>query len=672
MVSKIFAAPLLCSLLAALAVASPAPAQTEQIPIDITAYKINAELLPDSHTLKAQAEVTFKTLKQTQSAVLEMNGSLIISSIKGPDGKTALQFAQDRVNDFNVRINLGQLYEAGSDIKLTFEYSGPLATPEGGPIADTRLAYVGPEGSYLFYAARWFPFHGYASDRATSDISITVPANWVVAGHSVNPIAPTTARDGRKIFNFVETQPVLPGSFAAGQMLSRTVTSAGTRIDLFSTIGNESRLQEIGQEVAQILQFYNQKFGPYGFGPHYVIAEVDDDTLESYSGTGIAFFQHKMLASDKPLAVGELAREVAYQWWGVGTGLKSFDDVWLSQGLSEYSSILYRESRESAAEFRETLAEVIELALAFEQEASISRAPAQLNDQSPAYRSIIFYKGAYVFHMLRTTIGDDKFFQLIRDFYSTYKGKNVGIDEFEALASKVSGSTLRGFFGLWVDSTGVPEFKTDYSVIRTKEGKFKVRGTLRQNLDSFRGPVSVALESEGGRETSMTLDMRGTSVDFELSSDGKPLDVVVDPENRYLRINEALRTSVVVRRGLQHLAREEYSEAEEQFRAALKINSRSSWAWYNLGQLYMEQRNWQKAREYFTEALNGDLDPSWLEVWSYIRRGNAWDADDNRERAVAEYNKARDNGNNYNGAQRAVEKYLAQPYKKERSATPGT
>jgi tetratricopeptide (TPR) repeat protein len=147
--------------------------------------------------------------------------------------------------------------------------------------------------------------------------------------------------------------------------------------------------------------------------------------------------------------------------------------------------------------------------------------------------------------------------------------------------------------------------------------------------------------------------------------------VIVDPENRYLRISDALRSSVVVRRGLQHFQREEFAEAEEQFRAALKLNPRSSWSWYNLGLLYMEQRNWQKAREYFTEALAGDLEPSWLEVWSLIYRGNAYDAEGQRERAVAEYTKARENGNDYNGAQKAVEKYMGQPYKRERS-TPST
>ena len=653
----------------ALAAAPAAPAQTEEAGamIDITRYKINAELLPDSHTLKATAAVTFKPLKQTQSAVLEMNGSLIISSVKGPDGKTALQFIQDRVNDLNVKINLGQLYQPGTEITLTFDYAGPLATPEGGPVPDRRLAYVGPEGSYLFYASRWFPFHGYAADRATSDISLTVPGNWLVAGHSASPVAAAPTKDGRKTFTFVETQPVLPGSFAAGQFINRTITSAGLQVDLFVLPGSESRLNEFGQEIAQILQFYNTRFGPYHYAPRYVIAEVDDETLDTYSAAGIGFLAHRMLVSERELPVDDLAREVAYQWWGQAVGLKSFDDAWLSQGLAEYSSVLYRESRQSAAEFQGTVSEILELALAFEQESSIARAPAQLNDQSPAYRSVIFYKGAYVYHMLRNTIGDEKFFNLIKSYYSTYKGQNAGIDEFEALTDKVVGSNMRGFFGLWIDSTGVPEFKVDYAIIRTKEGKFKVRGTVRQNLDSFRGPVGIALEAEGGRESRTTIDLRGTSADFEIASEGKPLDVIIDPENRYLRISDAIRTSVIVRRGIQHFQREEYAEAEEQFRAALKLNPRSSWAWYNLGLLFMEQRNWDKAKDYFSETLNGDLEPSWLEVWSYIYRGNAYDAQGNRDRAVAEYNKAKETGNNYNDAQKAVEKYLGQPYKRERS-----
>ena len=69
------------------------------------------------------------------------------------------------------------------------------------------------------------------------------------------------------------------------------------------------------------------------------------------------------------------------------------------------------------------------------------------------------------------------------------------------------------------------------------------------------------------------------------------------------------------------------------------------------------------AEEAFTQALSGDLDPNWIEVWSYVYRGNAYDALGQRDRAVAEYDKAIDNGNDYDGAQEAAQKYRAEPYR---------
>src|SRR5205823_761768 len=72
----------------------------------------------------------------------------------------------------NVRIDLGQVVPAAQPVTVRIRWSGALTSPEGGPLANKRLAYVGPEGSYLMYASRWFPFHDYAADRATADITI--------------------------------------------------------------------------------------------------------------------------------------------------------------------------------------------------------------------------------------------------------------------------------------------------------------------------------------------------------------------------------------------------------------------------------------------------------------------------------------------------------------------
>src|SRR5262249_36212284 len=119
-----------------------------------------------------------------------------------------LQFVQDSRENMNVRVDLGTVFPKGQPVILVFEYEGALESAQGGPIQNARLAFVGDQGSYLFYAARWFPFHEYAADRATSVINITVPKGFMVAGYSEHPVTPTPKGDGQT-FSFVSTKPVL-------------------------------------------------------------------------------------------------------------------------------------------------------------------------------------------------------------------------------------------------------------------------------------------------------------------------------------------------------------------------------------------------------------------------------------------------------------------------------
>src|SRR5215216_3829267 len=474
--------PIFLSVMTALAVltlalsvqAQQPPPQQAASRFDVTHYRIEAQIIPDQHILRAGADVTFVPLDATRSVVFELNGSLKVETIE-KDGKALTGYVQDAVGvgslGPSVRVDLGQVVPANQPVTLRMRWEGALVSPEGGPLATKRLAYVGTEGSYLMYASRWFLFHDYAADRATSDITFIVPAGLQVAGTSDDPVVAQPApKEGAIRYRFVHRKPVLVGNFAAGQYINKNLRYANYDLQLYAMPGSEKRLEAYAELTGRVLEFYTKQYGQPLFGNRLVIVQIDDESLDTYSGPGMIFLSSKMFDTTRPVPEEKIQREIAYQWWGQSVGLKSFDDAWLSQGLAQYSSVLYRESRQNAAEFHETLSELIELALAFEQESSISRAPAQLNDQSPAYRSIVFYKGAYVYHMLRSAIGDEKFFNLIKNFYQTYKGQNASIDDFETLANKAAGSNMRGFFAMWVDSTGVPEFKVEYSVIRTKEG----------------------------------------------------------------------------------------------------------------------------------------------------------------------------------------------------------
>jgi tetratricopeptide (TPR) repeat protein len=670
---------------------------------DVQHYKIDAELVPASQTLQARAEVTFIPQTETRSVIFEMNGSLTIKRItlqgSAPPATTptaparaardqrdrapkepaaqepsGLQFIQDNRENMNVRIDLGAVVPARQPVTLIFEYEGALESAQGGPIQNARLAYVGEQGSYLFYAARWFPFHEYAADRATYAINLTVPKGLLVAGYSDQPVTATTKVDEktkaeRSVFSFTSTKPVLPGNFAAAKYMIRTFNQGGFTLDFYVKAGDEKWADHAAEIIGKHLEYYSSKFGRYAFGNRLVVAETDDETLETYTGSGIIFLSPRALTAGHDEM---LARETAYQWWGQAVGLRSFDDIWLSQGLAEFSALLYQKDNGPELQFQQAVQAEMEKALAFEQSASIRNAPKQLDDQTPAYRSVVFHKGAMVWVMLRQLMGEKQFDQMLRDYYAKYTGKNLSLDEFETVASQAAGRNLRFFFGQWVDSTGVPEFRADYRMLRLKDG-FRVPGTVKQDLDTFEMPVELLLRTEAGNERQTVL-LKGTSVDFDMMTKSKPIEVVVDPDYKILRSSEEIRQSVVVRRGIEHFREQEYIEAEQQFMAAIKLSRSNSWAWYNLGLLYMIQRNYNKALDAFDQALNGNLRPEWIEVWSYIYRGNAWDANGQRERAIAEYNKAISNGNNYDNAQGVAQKYIEQPFdpKKSRQVASGS
>src|SRR6266566_3717906 len=403
---------------------------------DVTNYHIEVQLNPDEHILRAGADITFVPQDATRSIVFELNGSLHVDGVE-KDGHALTGVVQDAVGAGalgpNVRIDLGQVVPAAQPVTVRIRWSGALASPEGGPLANKRLAYVGPEGSYLMYASRWFPFHDYAADRATADITVIVPTGMQVGGISDEPVTPQVDKTGTTRFRFVNKQPVLIGNFVAGMYVVKSLRMGKYELQFFVKPGSENRISNYGELMGHALEFYTNEYGAPAFGSRFIIAQTDDETMEAYSGPGMLFLASKLFDTARP-SEERLTREVAYQWWGQTVGLKSFDDAWISQGLAEWSAFALRESSLSAGPLDAAQREQQERALTFEQTASIARAPSALDDQSAAYQSIVFHKGAMVFRMLRESMGKEKFDRLLHNFLEEYRGKNASIDDFEQLA----------------------------------------------------------------------------------------------------------------------------------------------------------------------------------------------------------------------------------------------
>jgi tetratricopeptide (TPR) repeat protein len=676
-----------------------ASAQQQQN-FDVTDYRIEAQLVPASNRLQATTDVTFVPKSDMRAVTFELNGSLKVESVQRVVGATALPpaatprtvtrgarpvvatqtaapisganltFVQDQVgvNNLgpNVRVELGDVaVTANTPVTLRFRYAGTLLTPEGGILANKRLAAVTDDISYLLYAARWFPFHDYAADRAASDITLVVPAGLQVVGYSEEPVASS----GATRYRFVNRKPALIGNFAVGKFSQKSLRSGSYEIQFFTKIGNDARVAEYGENLGRALQFYNTRFGANDTGNKLAVVQIDDESLDVYSAPGVLFLSNKYFETPPQNIAERLQREAAYQWWGHTVGLKSFDDAWISQGLAEYSALELREQTAKGDELENSNRELLERALSFEQTASILNAPSKLDDTTAAYQYVMFYKGAAVYRLLRETMGKDKFNQLLRTFLNQYRGKSASIEDFEKLSSQVAGNNLRYFFARWVDSTGVPEFNADYQIIRTRSGKFIARGTVKQTYENLRLPVDIQLRAEGGDSKIQTVKIDEQSEDFNVESNGAPIEVVIDPQFKLLRIDQDLRVSSIARRGIEQFKEGNYAEAQQQFEAALKLDRSNSWIYYHLGLLFLEQRNYDLAIENFKATLSGSLRPTWLEAWANIKMGNAYDSKGDRDRAVSAYQRAQKTGINYDNAQTQTKKYLDTPYDPRNNTT---
>jgi len=318
-------------------------------------------------------------------------------------------------------------------------------------------------------------------------------------------------------------------------------------------------------------------------------------------------------------------------------------------------------------------------ALMNEEAAPVAQA-ARLAPYSSDYRSVVMNKGAMIFHMLRAQLGDLAFKSLLRDFYSKFAGKTARIEDFVGLAEQhaqaavKSGDAplnLRGFFAQWLNSTGVPDFTIEYVVYRTPKG-FRVVGKIKQPLDTFQMPVELRLDTEGNPETK-TVDVVGTESPFTVETFGrpKPGGIRIDPNNLILKGSTSLRSRAAIARGEELAEQGRYYDAIGQYQRALSIQPNRPLANFRMGEAFFYQKNYQAAANAFRESLQTvpDLSEKWTEVWGHIYLGKIFDLLGQRERAVNEYNKARQTNDITGGAQQEIERLIKKPYTEGVSAT---
>jgi hypothetical protein len=640
-------------------------------PFRATNYDVEVILHPDDQNITATVKADLVAEQVSKTVVVELHPDLRISTVHEPGGKP-LEFSRDTNYPLLLTIGLPEAASPGKKVTLQFDYAGPISSEDDSPTKGVRFANIDKTSAYLLLPARWFPLTNYTSNRYTGTFKLIVPDTFVVVGtgKADSPVAqPALGRgDTAKFaYTFHCDKPGRVGSFVAGGLQLSPVQTEGLSTAVYTPPAQASTANSYATALSHIVSYFSESFGGLEAEPSWTIAQLPDGTLQGFAAPGLLLIsarQWTTKANERMLS--QLAAE---QWWGERVMPATIPDTWITNGLSRYAEAMYAEQSDGVAGLHKALEDFAVGALMYEDTAPIAQAQ-RLATFSNEYRSVVADKGALVFHMLRTELGDDAFNSLLHDFYKKYEGKTATIPEFEAMAKTkvpppVKGQppiNLTSFFAQWLNSTGIPEFRLEYITYRTPKG-FKVVGKIHQDLDTFRMPVEIRVDTEGNPEFKKLL-VSGTTSDFTIETFGrpKPNGIVIDPNNNLLKSSPRLRVHAAIARGEGYAELGKYYEAIQEYQRALDLQPGNSLANFRMGEAMFYQKNYQSAANAFRAALSGDLDPKWTDVWSHIYIGKIWDLLDQRARAVNEYSLAQHTGDDTAGAQAEATRFLQKPY----------
>jgi Peptidase family M1 domain len=647
-------APLLLSFSLFTATGWSAPVRPQ---LQVNSYVISADLDPAVNRLTASVDVNFTALEDLTNPAFELNNGLQIT--KATDAKGQPLESERLTNNNTVRFTLANPLPKGATTTYHIEYAGTLKGADTSPVEGIKMAAVEDPISILLYPGRWFPMVGLFTNRFTAEMHIRVPGDERAVGSGSGVAAAKSLPGNRTEYTFKWAKPGFPGTIIAGKFLD-PISVANMRV--YVTEKRKEAAHDFASQAEREYLYMTGAFGPSD-STRINLVELPDDAVSAAWAPEIA-----AIAGNRIVARNEqrlLSNTLAHQWWGNQVSPATMNDAWITNGMSRYAELMYLEDSAGKNAFEQAITDISAGALAYDTEplTTIGR----LDPFSPQFQSMTLEKGAMVFHMLRWEMGDEVFLKFLRTLLTQYSDKPIRTTNVQNTAETVSSLQLEPFFAQWLDGTGAPAFANKYSVFRLGNNKgFRTVGGIDQDLDLFRMPVELRIETDGKTEI-RRVDVSGTDSHYTVETFGRPRRISIDPDNWVLKSTPDLAVKVAVLRGQEQVAQGDLTAALVEYQKALDANKNSSLAAYRIGEVFFMQRNYQTSANSFRDALRGDNDPKWVEVWSHIELGRIFDCTGQRDRAVNEYRLAVQTNDNTQGAVNEARASMQTAYSCKRS-----
>ena len=505
----------------------PPPPATPDPDVDVLHYTFRLTLSDDTDAIRGEATLDVRFLDGVDALRLDLTGPA-----RGGTGMTVTAVRSDGAdapftheNDC-LTIRLDPPAASGERRTFTIAYEG---VPDDGLIISENKF-----GDRTFFgdnwpdrAHHWLPTVDHPSDKAVCEFIVTAPVHYQVVGCGER-LEETDLPGERRRTRWRSTAPM-----ATKVMVIGAARFAVAHVDDVDGVPVETWVYPQDRDpgfydyalAERILRFFSGHIGPY---PYAKLANVQSKTRFGGMENASNIFYAEGSVTGTRQSEGLLAHEIAHQWFGDSVTEKDWPHIWLSEGFATYFTQLYMEFTYGHDRLVAGMRAARDRVVAYARRApnsavvdpSITNLMALLSPNA-------YQKGAWVLHMLRHEVGDDVFWDGIRDYYHQYRDGNADTEDFREVMEEVSGKDLAWFFRQWIHRPGQPHFEGSW---RYADGALTI--TLRQTQPGppFRVPLEVGLFTGDALLPRIeALDVDEAEETFTLPLDAPPSRVVLDP-----------------------------------------------------------------------------------------------------------------------------------------------
>ncbi|MBL0019239.1 MAG: DUF3458 domain-containing protein [Bacteroidetes bacterium] len=501
--------------------------------MDVLRYDFELTLSDTTDEIKGKATIQLQLLKAAASVRLDLVA--VGASKKGMKVKEVLSAGKSlefRHSGESLEILWPENQPASTEFKLEIVYAGIPA--------DGLIISKNEEDGRSFFgdnwpnrAHHWLPTVDHPTDKAPVGFTVLAPAHYQIVANG-KLVEQKVFPDGHQISRWNNEAP-LPTKvmvIGAADFAIQSVGNVG-EIPVSTWVFKKDEVAGF-HDYAQgktILEWFVKQVAPY---PWDKLANVQSRTRYGGMENASCIFYADNSVTGDGSCEALMAHEIAHQWFGNSASEANWYHIWLSEGFATYFTHVYFEMVHGKEEAVKRLKRDRAAILSWPMAEQLAVVDSRIADLNQLLNLNSYEKGSWILHMLRDRVGDEAFFQGIKDYYAAFKFGNALSVDLENEMEKASGLDLDAFFKQWLYRPGFPKLDVEWKWSKGKK-TVNIQLTQTQKGDPFVFPLDIAfLDADDQMIQTSTIEVTSMSQKASFTLPKAPESLVLDPNVKLL------------------------------------------------------------------------------------------------------------------------------------------